>query len=168
MWCHLEYFSFNFSPFFWLLKKSNEVVSFLAEFSIMFGEHKVLCDATKWHWKIFRPVFCFCISYFNNPAAAGYQWKTWCYCRAHHHPMHHRGPIGDVLNPPDVRTSVPCPGWTCDQQVSAKRDSCDGVTESSLAQFLLLQRGCFVDLIGLNKHLHWCFRTIFTLPLYPT
>lgn len=43
MWCHLEYFSFNFFPFFWLLKKSDEVVSFLAEFSVMFGQNKKSC-----------------------------------------------------------------------------------------------------------------------------
>lgn len=66
-----------------------------------------------------------------------------------------------------VRTSVPCPGWACDHQVSAKRDSGDGVTESSSAQFPSpFSWACFVALIGLRK-LRWGFRSIFTLFLFP-
>lgn len=43
--------------------------------------------------------------------------------------------VTGVLNLDSVTSSRPFLGWTCDYQVSAKSDSGDGVTGSSLAQF---------------------------------
>lgn len=133
--------------------------------------NKVLCNATKLHLKTFNPIFYFCINYFIN-SAWSYQCETSRYYKTHHRLVRTYVLQGSTYQSPDpgcYQRLRAVPGmnlWPAGQ--CQERQQWWGHWEFLSPVSCSLSWACFVALIGLKKHLHWGFRNIFTLPLYPT